>query len=348
MTTPRLDSAGAARSSADAVQGRRRRRGRRAAHGLRLRIVKIFVVALVVFVVALIGLAAGAVYALSRNLPKLGHLESSATAQTTKIYDAQGRLLAELHGAENRLVIPSSAIPAVMKQATVASEDQRFYSDHGIDFQGLVRAVLADIAAGRAVQGGSTITEQYIKNAYIGDELTISRKLREAILAWELEDRWSKDHILTAYLNTVYYGQGAYGVEAAAETYFHEHARRLTLPQAALLVAIAKLPSDYDPVYAPSDARQVRNEVLSRMVVSGYISVRPSQRRPGPADQGLCQAVEHHQRSGRLFCRLRHPGTRQTLRLCTGLRGRSAGLHQSRLRLAKRRPGRRAQHRLAA
>jgi penicillin-binding protein 1A len=120
------NSAGPERSSADVIQGRQRRRGRRAARGLRLRIVKIFVVALVVFVIALIGLAAGAVYALSRNLPKLGHLESSATAQTTKIYDAQGRLLAELHGAENRLVIPSSAIPAVMKQATVASEEQRF------------------------------------------------------------------------------------------------------------------------------------------------------------------------------------------------------------------------------
>jgi penicillin-binding protein 1A len=272
MTNSQRGGAGAERSSADAVHGRRRRRGRRAAHGLRLRIVKIFVVALVVFAVAAIGLAVGAVYTLSRNLPKLGHLQSSATAQTTKIYDAQGRLLAELHGAENRLVVPSSAIPAVMKQATVASEDQRFYSDHGIDFQGLARALLADIAAGRAVQGASTITEQYIKNAYIGDELTITRKLREAILAWELEDRWSKDRILTAYLNTVYYGQGAYGVEAAAETYFHKHARRLTLPQAALLVAIAKLPSDYDPVYAPRVARQVRNEVLSRMVVSGYIS----------------------------------------------------------------------------
>jgi penicillin-binding protein 1A len=260
------------RSSADGPNGRRRRRERRASRGAPLRLARILLVGVVVFAVAVVGLAAGAVYALSRNLPKLGHLESSASAQTTEIYDAQGRLLAELHGAENRLVVPSSAIPTVMKNATVASEDKRFYSDHGVDFQGLARALLADIAAGRAVQGGSTITEQYIKNAYVGNERDITRKLREAILAWELEDRWSKDRILTAYLNTVYYGQGAYGVEAAAETYFHEHAYRLTLAQAALLVAVAKLPTDYDPVYAAGAARRVRNGVLSRMLAQGYIS----------------------------------------------------------------------------
>jgi membrane peptidoglycan carboxypeptidase len=192
--------------------------------------VKLIVLLAIVFVVAAIGLAAGTVYGLSRNLPKLNQLQlqSSAAAQTTKVYDAQGRLIAELHGAENRLVVPSSAIPLVMKEATVASEDERFYSDHGVDFRGLARALVADIAAGHAVEGGSTITEQYIKNAYVGSQRDITRKLREAILAWELEDRWSKGQILTAYLNTVYYGQGAYGVEAAAETYFHKPARRLS------------------------------------------------------------------------------------------------------------------------
>ena len=225
-----------------------------------------------VCVVAGAAVAAGAVYGVSRNLPKLGHLQLAATAQTTRIYDARGRLLAELHGTENRIVVSSAAIPAIMKEATVASEDQRFYSHHGIDVEGLARAIMVDIAAGRAVEGGSTITEQYIKNAYTGDERDITRKLREAMLAWELEDRWSKDQVLTAYLNTVYYGQGAYGVEAAAETYFHEHARQLTLAQAALLVAAAKLPSDYDPVYEPTVARRVRNEVLAKMVAQGYIS----------------------------------------------------------------------------
>ena len=223
---------------------------------------------------AVIGLTTGVVYAMSRNLPKLGTPTSSATAQTTIIYDRYGHRIAELYGAENRLVVPGSAIAPVMKYATIASEDQRFFSDfHGIDPLGIVRAALADIKAGHTVQGASTITEQYVKNAYLGgydDSLTL--KLREAVLAWELEDRLSKDQILTAYLNTVLYGQGAYGVEAAAETYFHEHASQLSLAQAALLVAIAKLPTDYDPVYASSAAQQVRDTVLHRMVVADYIS----------------------------------------------------------------------------
>ena len=135
-------------------------------------------------------------------------------------------LLAELHGGENRVIVPSAKIPDVMKQATVAVEDERFYEHHGVDYQGVVRAMVLNLQAGTVVQGGSTITEQYIKNAYIGDERTYQRKLREAVLAWQLEDKWSKDRILTAYLNTVYYGAGAYGVEAAARTYFHKHASR--------------------------------------------------------------------------------------------------------------------------
>ena len=106
----------------------------------------------------------------------------------------------------------------------MAVEDERFYEHHGVDFQGVARAMVENLRAGGIVQGGSTITEQYVKNAYVGDERTYTRKLREAVLAWQLEDRWSKDKILTEYLNTVYYGAGAYGVEAAARTYFHKHA----------------------------------------------------------------------------------------------------------------------------
>ena len=233
---------------------------------------KIALFCVVVILVALCSLAAGTIFALSRNLHGFSHLQASATAQSTTIFDAHGKVLTVLHGPENRTVVRSAAIPTVMKEATVASEDQRFYAHHGIDFQGLARALIADIVAGHAVQGGSTITEQYVKNAYVGSERDVTRKLREAILAWQLEDRWTKDQILTAYLNTVYYGQGAYGVEVAAETYFHEHARQLTLPQAALLVAVAKPPSDYDPVYAPQVALRVRNAVLDRMAKQGFIT----------------------------------------------------------------------------
>ena len=125
---------------------------------------------------------------------------------------------------------------------------------------------------GGVVQGGSTITEQYVKNAYVGDERTYTRKLREAVLAWQLEDKWSKDQILTAYLNTVYYGAGAYGVEAAAETYFHEHASHLNLQQAALLAALPKFPTEYSPTNDRKIAKVRRNIVLQLMANQGYIT----------------------------------------------------------------------------
>ena len=142
-----------------------------------------------------------------------------------------------------------------------------------------MRAALADLKAGGAVQGASTITEQYIKNAYLGgfdDSLTL--KLHEAILAWELSERWSKDQILTAYLNTVYYGDGAYGVQAAARTYFHENAARLSLAQAALLAGLPQDPSGYSPVYEAKAARARRHVVLSDMAAQGYITAAQARR----------------------------------------------------------------------
>ena len=164
-----------------------------------------------------------------------------------------------------------------MKQATVAVEDQRFYEHHGVDFQSLFRAIVADIRAGSTVQGGSTITEQYVKNAYVGNERTYTRKIREAVLAWQLEDRWSKDKILTEYLNTIFYGDNAYGVEAAAETYFHVHAAQLTLKQAALLAALPKAPTQFNPVVDPQEAKARRDVVLQLMAQQGYITQQQAQ-----------------------------------------------------------------------
>ena len=149
---------------------------------------------------------------LTSGTPNLTSLLTRTPAQTTFIYDREGKVIAELHEATDRIEVASHRIPRLLKEATVATEDKRFYSHHGIDFEAIVRAALADLEAGRIVEGGSTITEQYIKNAYLGDDRTLTLKVHEAILAWQLEDRWSKDRILTAYLNTVYYGQGAYGV----------------------------------------------------------------------------------------------------------------------------------------
>jgi penicillin-binding protein 1A len=257
------------------VPRRRRERKKKAAKS-RSRawlVVKLFIVALLLAMIAGLAVAAGAIYAVSRDLPSLDSLERNKLAVNSTIYDRTGKvLLAELHGGENRVIVPTAKIPDVMKQATVAVEDERFYEHHGVDYQGVVRALVLNLQAGTVVQGGSTITEQYIKNAYIGDERTYQRKLREAVLAWQLEDKWSKDRILTAYLNTVYYGAGAYGVEAAARTYFHKHASGLNLKEAALLAALPKFPSAYSPTTDPDMAKQQRNKVLQLMADQAYIT----------------------------------------------------------------------------
>ena len=235
--------------------------------------VKLFVVVVLLALIAGLAVAAGAIYALSRDLPSLDSQHRSPLAANTTIYDRTGKvLIAELHGGENRVIVPSAKIPDVLKEATVAVEDARFYEHHGVDYLGVARAVIENLRAGSVVQGGSTITEQYVKNAYVGDERTYTRKLREAVLAWQLEDRWSKDQILTAYLNTVYYGAGAYGVEAAARTYFHKHASALSLKEAALLAALPKFPSAYSPTTDKKMATEQRNKVLQLMADQGYVT----------------------------------------------------------------------------
>ena len=147
----------------------------------------------------------------------------------------------------------------------MAIEDRRFYEHHGVDFWPSRGPPIADLLAGHVVQGGSTITEQYVKNAYLERRRRrCVRKVHEAVLAWQLEDRWSKDRILTAYLNTVYYGYGAYGVQAAAQTFFHKNVWQLTLAQCALLAGLPRDPSGYSPIYDPADALARRDLVLAR------------------------------------------------------------------------------------
>ena len=262
------------RTRADDTPRRGRARRQKASAGKKRKLLwlKITAVVVLLLVIVVLGVTAGAIFALSRNLPSLAELEKRPNAVNTTIYDSHGQLIAELHGAENRVLVPSNKIPEVMKQATVAVEDERFYSHHGIDFRSLLRAVVENVRAGGVVQGGSTITEQYVKNAYVGNERTYTRKVREAVLAWQLEDQWSKDRILTAYLNTIYYGAGAYGVEAAALTYFHQHASHLNLQQAALLAALPKFPTEYSPTTDPKLAKERRNLVIQLMAAQGYVT----------------------------------------------------------------------------
>ena len=243
-----------------------------------LRVVVLIAVLAVLLVVVGVAVLSGAFLNLASGTPAISALLQRVPAQTTMVYDSAGHPIAELHGAVDRVVIASSKLPASLKEATVAVEDRRFYHEHGVDFQGIARAALADLAAGRAAQGGSTITEQYVKNAYLGGyDATLTGKVQETVLAWELASEWSPDRILTAYLNTVYYGDGAYGVQAAAQTYFHKAASRLTLAQAALLAGLPQDPSGYSPVFDPAAAVARRDVVLQKMASQGYIT--PTQER---------------------------------------------------------------------
>jgi penicillin-binding protein 1A len=256
----------------DLPRRRRRRQAGKATHKRKHLWLKLTLLALFLLVIIGMGVAAGAIFALARNLPSLDSLQRRPDARNTIIYDRHGVRIGELYGGQNRVVVPDRQIPAVMKQATVAIEDERFYEHHGVDYKGLVRAVFQNLRAGGVVQGGSTITEQFVKNAYVGNERTYTRKLREAVLAWQLEDKWTKDRILSAYLNTVFYGSQAYGVEAAARTYFHVGVAKLSLRQAALLAAIPKAPSEFDPVSDPQQAKTRRDIVLQAMADQGYIT----------------------------------------------------------------------------
>jgi len=187
-------------------------------------------------------------------------------------------ILATLRGSQSRILVPTSQISPIMQQAIVAIEDKRFYEHNGVDLRGIARAIWADVAHKGVVQGGSTITQQLVKNSCVTSARTISRKLKEAALAWQLEQHWTKLRILTGYLNTIYFGNGAYGIQRAAQTYFNTTAARLTLAQSALLAGIPADPSRYDPVTNPKAARGRRLEVLQAMLSQGDIML-PDMRR---------------------------------------------------------------------
>ncbi|HET7929192.1 MAG TPA: transglycosylase domain-containing protein, partial [Actinomycetota bacterium] len=196
---------------------------------------------------------------------------ADALPETSFIYSADGALITALHAGENRVVVRSRKIPDVVRDAVIAIEDQRFYDHSGVDVRALLRAAYVDATTGEVVEGGSTITQQLVKKLYVGDEQTVGRKIREAYLAWQLEQRLSKDRILTRYLNTVYFGNGAYGILAASETYFGVEPLELTLSQAATLAGLIAAPVDYDPVRHPGRSERRRNHVLTLMLGLGMI-----------------------------------------------------------------------------
>ncbi len=195
-------------------------------------------------------------------------------AESSRILDADGNVITTLHETENRTVIPLKAMPKHLQRAVVAIEDERFYQHDGVDWRAIVRAAVTNAASGEIREGGSTITQQYVKNVIIAPgeiaEKTLRRKIVEAALARQLEQRLSKKQILTRYLNTVYFGKGAYGVQAAALTYFGKAASDLDLHESALIAGVIRSPETYDPYERPKQAKNRRNTVLEKMDELGW------------------------------------------------------------------------------
>jgi len=201
----------------------------------------------------------------------VGSVRIPTPPQTSTIYASDGAVLAEIFLDENRRLVKIGKVNEVTRNAVLAIEDDSFYEHGALDFPGLIRAAIKNLAAGDIQQGGSTLTQQLVKNVLIeSPEQTFARKFQEAALAIRIERRYPKDRILEWYLNEVYFGNGAYGIQTAADTYFHSTARELTLPQAALLAGLIQAPGDYDPVTHPEVAEARRNLVLDRMGELGW------------------------------------------------------------------------------
>jgi penicillin-binding protein 1A len=205
------------------------------------------------------------------EVPTDEEIQIPELSQTSLLYDSQGKVIRSFYNIENRTLIPLSDVPVIVRNAVIAIEDQRFYSHRGLDVRALIRAAYANVKSGQIVQGGSTITEQLVKQTITGADRTLDRKVREAVIAYRLEETHSKDWILEQYLNTIYFGQGAYGIQAAARTYFARPASQLTLGQGALLAGLIRSPATYDPVLKPDAAVDRRNVVLQRMHALRFI-----------------------------------------------------------------------------
>ncbi len=227
-------------------------------------------VALLMIVLFGIGTVAGMIATYGRNLPDISRMADYQPASSTRIFARDGSLLASVY-KENRVWVPIARIPSLVRDAFVANEDHNFYRHHGVDFQSIVRAAYADLTH-QQFQGASTITQQLARRLFLNDQVSMSRKIQEALLAIEIERYYTKDEILERYLNIIYLGAGAYGVDAAAHTYFGRSVDTLTVAQAAMLAGIVAAPSDYSPFVNLDLARDRQRHVLDRMAESGYIT----------------------------------------------------------------------------
>lgn len=231
---------------------------------------RLFILLVLAGSLAVVGTGAGFVFASLRGMPALADVEPRAKI-TTFVYDAQGNPIHELF-EENRQPVPLDRVPLSLQNAFIASEDRQFWTHHGFDLRAVVRAAYVNLVRGGVYQGGSTITQQLAKNAFLTHERTIQRKVQELLFALQLERRYTKEQILELYLNFIYFGHRAFGVQAAAQTYFGKDVSELTVAESALLAAVANLPAVYDPYRDPERALERRRVVLNEMVEAGYLT----------------------------------------------------------------------------
>lgn len=230
---------------------------------------KLSIIAIIIFVVMITGAGLGFLTASIHTMPSLkGEIRPAASSQ---IFDAQGRLITTIHSVENRLPVSINKIPKQLQNAFIAAEDARFYQHIGIDPRGILRAVWSNITDRGVSEGGSTITQQLARNALLSQERTLKRKIQEAFLALQIERQFSKDEILEMYMNQIYFGQGAYGVQAASQVYFGKNVEELSLGEAAMIAGLPQSPNYYSPLSNMKSAKERQATVLDQMAKYGYI-----------------------------------------------------------------------------
>jgi penicillin-binding protein 1A len=220
-------------------------------------------------------LGGGAIYYLfwtfSKDLPKLDNLKDYNPPVISEVFADDGSKIGEFW-TERRILLAQDEIPKIMEQAIISSEDDRFFDHSGIDYFGIMRAMIENLKAGHVVQGGSTITQQVVKTFLLTKERTYERKIKEAILAKRIEENFTKQEILYLYLNQTYFGNRAYGIESAAQNYFHKHCKELNIAEAAMISGLAKAPSTFSPIRNFPRAKERQEYVIQRMYEEGYIS----------------------------------------------------------------------------
>jgi penicillin-binding protein 1A len=279
-----------------AHRGRKRKRAGRIKRRRRTGVVAATIVIVLAAIVATVGLGAGTALSASCNLNTLRPVE---IGQNSFVYAYDGSLLGSIPAERNREPVTTRNMSPWLPKSTTAVEDRRFWEHGGVDYVGIARAAWKDLTAGKVVEGGSTITQQLVRNLYTGQQKTFTRKIKEACLAIKLASKWPKAKILNEYLNTVYYGNHAYGVEAASQTYFSKHASQLTLLQSALLAGLPQAPSVYDPFHNPQAALDRRDEVLRALLDNDDITLAQYHRAIRSNSLGL--------KPGRIYTRIKQP-----------------------------------------